>query len=843
MHAPALIKFKTACRLLAGAMFATWSLCAAAAPQSAGGAGSFASPAASAVSSTVIGPIAVTDILARADEDQQRVDSAKHLLKAEDPSERLGSELDDIARPVDAKLNAAAAGALRSLTVMRLESLARHWDFDEHRFLRWEEDAKRALKPYAANALELAHRRASWSSTRAAGLLDGLPQALSARVDRMLEQFDESESALGVHLARQFELTQRASEIKARILAGRGDVNAAIDAIDRQLLRTDIAPLWRDVMPKTNAADATAAMERGIEIERQFAVDYHSAEGGNQQALRVLQIALLPLILWLFSRGLRATRKVDCSGGSRVERALRRPFSSWLLLCMVGVLVLEPDAPLMVQECALVVALIPVLRLMPAGTVRALGLWPYVAVALYLLDRFGAAVPMDLGLYRLFGLAQSTLVIALTVWLLRRAPAPQSRHDARLKHIVARAGWAAVAFILVAIAANAGGNVSLAEMLVSGVIDSGYMALLVYTGVAVVQAIVRALWNQPELAERQMLRQHAQVLEIFVMRLLVIAAWIGWLACSLDRFRILRPLRDFGSTVLGLGIEVGEVSIHLGDVLVFALSSWLALWVARAVRRLLRDELSHRSALPRGVGNSIASLSYYGVLLLGLLVALSAAGFKVSQLALVFGALGVGIGFGLQGVVNNFVSGLVLMFERPIQPGDVVDAGGTSGIVREIGLRATILRTFDGADVVVPNGLLLSGNLSNWTMFDRSRRIEIQLGVAYGSDPARVLAVLESTARETPGVAAEPSPVALMTQYADSSLVFVLRAWTLDVNAWGGVRGDLLARLLPALEAAGIEIPYPQLDVRVRDLHAGHDQPPRSLEVSPPGTQSGGRSS
>lgn len=804
-------------RLLVAGLLAPLLTLAAASPEP---------PPPTASGTVTVSAVAAPDILTRADEDLQRVDRVKRLLQAPDPSERLARELDDIARPVNAKLNAAAGSALRTLTVMRLESLARHWDFDERRFARWEERSTRALAPYADTAVQLAQRRAAWSATRAAGLLDGLPPALSARVDTMLAQFDASEASLSLVLAKQFDLTQRASELKARIDAGHDEVDAAIDEIDRQLLRTDVPPLWSEFWPSTGTAGALAAMERGFEIERQFAVDYHAADGGNQQALRMIQILLLPLILWL---AVRSRRAPDDSEPSHVTRALRRPVSSWLLLAMLGVLVLEPDAPLLVQELALVLALIPVLRLLPSGTVRALGVWPYVAVALYIVDRLGVAVPADVGLYRLYTLGVSLLAMGLTVWLLRRAPADRATGESRLRTAVRRISWAVLAVLTVSVASNIGGNISLAETLTSGVIDSGYMALLLYAGVAAVRGILHALGRQPELAQRKLVRQHGPTLEVMATRLLVLAAWLGWLLYSADRFRVLRPLRAVGADVLDLGVDVGEVSIHLGDVLVFFLSTWLALWVARAVRRLLRDELPHHAALPRGVGNSIASLSYYGVLLLGLLVALSAAGFKVSQLALVFGALGVGIGFGLQGVVNNFVSGLVLMFERPIQPGDMVDAAGTSGTVREIGLRATILRTFDGADVVVPNGLLLSGNLTNWTMFDRSRRIEIAVNVAYGSDPAQVLAVLGAAARETPGVSVTPPPVVLMTSYADSSLNFVVRVWTQDIGGWMALRGDLLARVLAALRQAGIDIPYPQMDVHLRSMPEGVEGAARSI--------------
>ncbi|GAB2817582.1 hypothetical protein GCM10027276_18590 [Comamonas piscis] len=702
---------------------------------------------------------------------------------------------------------------MRTLPVMRLESLARHWEFDARRFARWEDQARRALAPYADSALQLAQRRAAWTATRAAGLLDGLPYAMSSRVDGMLGGIDTSEAALSATLARQFDLAQRASELKARIQAGSSDVALAIEDIDRRLLRTDAPPLWQGLGHSVGTQAAWRAMDRGLEIERQFALDYHAADTGNQQARRVVQLLLLPLIVWLVLRSRRSAS--DATTPQHVARALRRPISSWLLLSMLAVLVLEPDSPLLVQEFALVLALIPVLRLLPAGMLRALGVWPYVAVALFALDRLALAAVADAALYRLVLLALNVLALGLTVWLLRHPVATATPRGSTLQHVVRPMGWAALAMLALAAACNIAGNVSLAEMLTSGIIDSGYMALLLYAAVAACIGILQALLGQPELSNRRLVRQHELLVQTFCSRLLMLGAVLGWLLYALDQFRLLRPLHSMGAAVLDLGIDVGEVSLHLGDVLAFVVSIWIAYWAARAVRRLLRDELPGHAGLPRGAGNSIASLSYYGVLLLGALVALSAAGFKVGQLALVFGALGVGIGFGLQNVVNNFVSGLVLMFERPIQPGDMVEVGTVAGSVREIGLRATTIRTYDGADVVVPNGVLVSGNLTNWTMFDRNRRFDVIVSAAYGSDPARVLEILESTARATPGIAEQPPPFAQMTGYGDSALNFVLRAWTQDVGAWGALRSDLLARTLAAMRDAGIEIPFNQLDVHL----------------------------
>jgi small-conductance mechanosensitive channel len=222
--------------------------------------------------------------------------------------------------------------------------------------------------------------------------------------------------------------------------------------------------------------------------------------------------------------------------------------------------------------------------------------------------------------------------------------------------------------------------------------------------------------------------------------------------------------------------------------------------------------------LPRGVANSVSTLSYYAIVLLGLMFALAAAGFQMSQFAIVFGALGVGIGFGLQNIVNNFVSGLILMFERPIQPGDTVEITGTSGTVRDIGMRATTLKTFEGADVVIPNGTLLSEKLINWTMSDMNRRVDVDVGVAYGSDPRQVAKLLTDVTVACEGIAGQPAPAVIFKGFGASSLDFNIRAWTRNFGDWVAIRSELAMRVHEALVAADIAIPYPQHDIHIRSV-------------------------
>ena len=199
-----------------------------------------------------------------------------------------------------------------------------------------------------------------------------------------------------------------------------------------------------------------------------------------------------------------------------------------------------------------------------------------------------------------------------------------------------------------------------------------------------------------------------------------------------------------------------------------------------------------------------------------------------------FGALGVGIGFGLQSVVNNFVSGLILMFERPIKVGDRIETTGRLGTVTRIGMRASTVRTFDGAEVIVPNGDLISKEVINWTLSDKRRRVEVSVRVAEGSDVKAVLDVLQRVAATRPDVLDDPAPAAFMMGANAGALEFRLFAWTQGENTLK-TTSDLNVRVYEALEQAGVRSAIPQRDLHVRsvapgsalviDGMAGHDDP------------------
>jgi potassium efflux system protein len=251
----------------------------------------------------------------------------------------------------------------------------------------------------------------------------------------------------------------------------------------------------------------------------------------------------------------------------------------------------------------------------------------------------------------------------------------------------------------------------------------------------------------------------------------------------------------------------------------------LALTVAasRNLPGLIEISLLSRAGVDAASRYAVTSLLRYGIVIGGTLVGLGFLGLRWSQLQWMAAALTVGLGFGLQEIFANFVSGIILLFERPFRVGDVITVGDMSGRVTRIRTRATTILDFDNKEIVMPNKTFITGHLTNWALSDSTTRVIVKVGVAYGSDPAKVRDLLMQAAKEDKRVLAEPPPTCWFLAFGASSLDFELRVFVATLADRLEVQTALNMRINALLAEHGIEIAFPQLDVHVRDL------PPRAL--------------
>ena len=262
-------------------------------------------------------------------------------------------------------------------------------------------------------------------------------------------------------------------------------------------------------------------------------------------------------------------------------------------------------------------------------------------------------------------------------------------------------------------------------------------------------------------------------------------------------------IRDYSKALL-FGFEVGQFRISLARILIGIAIFIGLLFLTRVIQRWLREGMLHQQRVDTGIANSIDTAVGYGGVALAALISVSYAGFDITSLAIVAGALSVGIGFGLQSIVNNFVSGLILLVERPIKVGDWVVVGGEQGNVRRISVRSTEIETFDRASLIVPNSELISGRVLNWTHRNLLGRVVIKVSVEPNADPHKVIGLLAGVAEAHPTVLKVPQPQALLDSFGSDKLEFSLRATLSDVTAGGRVQSDLRVAILQAFREAGL---------------------------------------
>jgi small-conductance mechanosensitive channel len=393
------------------------------------------------------------------------------------------------------------------------------------------------------------------------------------------------------------------------------------------------------------------------------------------------------------------------------------------------------------------------------------------------------------------------------IWFMRvmepAAPAPDERARSRM---LGKVGVRAALGLFAATAlANALGYVAHANLLGNAVLRSMYFGLILYAMVEILDALVIMALRVRPLRLLGMVQRHRELLRRRTRTVLNALAFFLWLLFALERLavrqRVITTLKDVFTDEL----TIGSISMSLADVLAFGLAVWASFLVSRFIRFVLEEEVYPHAHLKRGLPYAISQTLHYVILVIGFFVAMAALGLDMTKFTILAGAFTVGVGFGLQNIFNNFVSGLILLFERPVQVGDVIQIdSNTAGLVERIGIRASVVRTPNGSEIIVPNGKLISEQLVNWTFSDRQRGIEVAISVVLATDPKPVIEILERVATEHSKIVKQPKPKALLVRVGPDWMGFELHAATDRIEDWLEVRSDLALSVVAALRDAGI---------------------------------------
>jgi potassium-dependent mechanosensitive channel len=369
-------------------------------------------------------------------------------------------------------------------------------------------------------------------------------------------------------------------------------------------------------------------------------------------------------------------------------------------------------------------------------------------------------------------------------------------------------------FVVILVMALAG-YIGFASTLRDVVFGGLGLGLVFVSASYVLTGLMLALLWMPPLRDIALVRQERWTIANNLRKGVRALAFIGWLVATLTISGFFGRILDAIGTVFATEWEIGAVTLNVSALIYGALIFITTLIISRFVRFLLETPVDSKYSFSVGAAFAISKLLRYAIIVIGFLFAIVVMGFDLTSVTVLAGALGVGLGFGLQSIFNNFFSGLILLVEQPIKINDVTKVGDLMGTVKKVGIRATQIETFDGAEVIVPNADLISKTVLNWTKSNRRRRVEIDVGVAYGTDPDEVIRILEAAAAEDENVGDDPASFAVFTGFGESSLNFRLYAWLADLSELPVKASRVRQSILAKLKEASITVPFPQRDVRV----------------------------
>ncbi len=678
---------------------------------------------------------------------------------------------------------------------------------------------------------ELAVRTAEWQRLTDIARGRSAPASVLAMAAGMATQLDRARRELTADRDTALEALSVIAGLQTGVTAFDAEIQRRLNELETVSQTVAVAPLW-------SAGVWTASL--GIDETRR-ALSRHATAIARPLSAHAIWIVVLFVAAWagaqwlLSATGERVREAMRTDAVSvRAAAAFERRNATALLSGLLVVYWLGPPAPQAFQSLLLAVLPFPAAALAVTVFAKPLRLTVYtLAAVLAVMSLRPFFEPMPL-IGRLVLLLQSLLTVAAIIVDYRRGRFRMAFPAVREK--VMRWGVRTVCgALLLVMALEIVGQIGVANTARSLVLGGLGLGMIFTSINYVLTGITLALLHLRPIAYVPVVRNQRWTIVQTMRKAVRWLMAVLWLLATLRFAGLLTIATAKLQELLASEINVGAVALDFSSIAAGAailLGTW---FLNRLIRFVLAGKSLSGVQVATGLTFAVSKLLRYAIAVAGFIFALAAMGFDLTKVTVLAGALGLGIGFGLQNIVQNFISGLILLFERPININDIAMVDNLMGTVKELNIRSTVIETFDGAEVIVPNADLVSKTVTNWTKSNRRRRAEIDVGVAYGSDSQQVLNLLESIAKSHDQVMPDPEPFAIFLGFGESSLNFRLYIWLNDLSEVLRTPSRIRQDLLLALKEAGVEIPFPQRDVRVTMLPG-----PQAIDAAggpPPGAR------
>jgi potassium-dependent mechanosensitive channel len=657
--------------------------------------------------------------------------------------------------------------------------------------------------------------RQRWQITLEQGANDEAVVSRAERIRRTIERIDSVktllENDLGIILGEQDRLTDKIIGLQEVV----NRVKAKKTALIGSMMTRDMPGFFKDL---SNLRDPSQIQSHINEFKESVKADLVLMKSGYIKAMMISLLMLIVLMasaIWLKKNHHRVITMKLSELSKEHLIIINSPVVSALFVATLLIRLLIPDLPQTFYYLNLVILMVPLVILM----IRIFGgifrTWIIVLVLATGINFIYELAYYPGILLRILLMGICFAGIWIFYWLYSRKPfVGLIKHQFLYKFfrvlVVVFLGMQCLAII-----ANLVGAFRMAEYLTLIPLQISLLAIAIQILTKVSDTILFMILSGNYLQKLNVVREGFEVIYLKILWLIDFLLLLLFLSTALQLLRIKEVVYEWGRGLLSNGRKFGAIDITLGSILIFFFVIWVSIMISRIVSQILEKDLFTRVKTAKGIPGTVSLLLRIALITGGFFLAAAASGMHLTNLSIVLGAFSVGIGFGLQNIFNNMVSGLILAFERPINVGDVIQVGDLLGTVRNIGLRSSNIKSFDGAEVIVPNGNLISNEMINWTLSDSYRRMDIRVGVAYGTDPERVLALMKEIAETHEMVRKDPKPITYFIEFGDSSLNFRLLAWVNFENRLE-VESEINVLINKRLAEEGIEIPFPQRDLHIR---------------------------
>jgi len=753
-------------------------------------------------------PIALADVVTQAESVTAKLQEDQASLNPDQISHIIDENLPVLTHQIDERRSDDERLLISSPSLSNLQSSQTAWKSLAENLSA----SGKALTDRATHTGEVIARldqlTKTWQATLKAAQSTSAPPEIIQRIQATLGTISDTAKEAQTDQAQIFSIQGSVAGQAARMSDSLATITKAMDTARAELFQQDHPPLWN--------AQAISEAGVGVVARERMSLGSQLTELRTYLAPKIGAVFVQFLLFVILAIGfywIRKTIRSHAQEAVALQHAAQVfdvPLATALLLALLTTGWLYPDAPRLLSAAvgatALIPAVIVIRRLIETANFSIL----YATVIAYFVDQLRYVTTPSGVLSRFLFILE---ILAASIFILI---ALRSRHlslscleQARLKRFTRI--YLHFAFLVFVFAgfANIFGYVHLSILAGTGMLESSYLAVIIYAAVRIADALAISAMSIRPLSSFGMVRRHHDLLYNNVSTSIRWLAFALWLVAALQFFTLLDPLwKQMESVYRLMSVEVtwGSLSFSLDRVLRFGITLWAAFLLSRLVRFILEEEIYPHLQLARGIPYSASTMVHYTILLVGILLALESSDIDLSKFSILAGAIGVGLGFGLQNILNNFVSGLILLFERPIKVGDMVQIDTNVGKVERIGIRASVILLTNGAELIVPNGNLISNPVTNWTLSNCERLIEIPVNITSKVDPLHVMNILISAAKAHPNVIKNPAPEAPLVTFGAAGLSFKLRAWIDSEEAWMKITSDLSLAINTALARENIAL-------------------------------------